>query len=59
MKNNKYHGVYMKLHQVNDKDIIEKLNSVPNKQGYIKEAIRADIFLDKFYDASLKSYICK
>ena len=44
----------MKLHQVNDKDIIEKLNSVHNKQGYIKEAIRADIFLDKLYDVSLK-----
>ena len=28
---------------VNDADVIEKLNSVPNKQGYIKNLIRADI----------------
>lgn len=26
-----------------EKDIIEKLNSVPNKAGYIKALIRADI----------------
>lgn len=27
----------------NDKDIIKKLESVPNKAGYIKTLIRADI----------------
>lgn len=27
----------------NDSDIAEKLASVPNKNGYIKELIRADI----------------
>ena len=26
-----------------DADILEKLDSVPNKQGYIKDLIRADI----------------
>lgn len=26
-----------------DADILEKLDSVPNKQGYLKELIRADI----------------
>ena len=43
---------YHKAHTVNvnirlmkntEKDIIEKLNSVPNKAGYIKALIRADI----------------
>lgn len=33
----------MKLNKKWDKEIIEKLNSVDNKQGYIKELIRADI----------------
>lgn len=28
-------------------DIIEKLQSVPNKAGYIKQLIRADIAADK------------
>lgn len=35
--------VTMKLNHHKDADILEKLNSVPNKQGYIKELIRADI----------------
>ena len=33
----------LKLHKVNDADIIEKLNSVGNRQGYIKDLIRADV----------------
>ena len=33
----------IKLNADNDKDIIEKLNSVPSIQGYIKELIRKDI----------------
>lgn len=37
------HGVYLKLNINTDKDIIEHLDSLPNKQGYIKELIRADI----------------
>lgn len=43
---------YHKAHTVNvnirlmkntEQDIIQKLNSVPNKAGYIKSLIRADI----------------
>lgn len=35
--------VQMKLMNTTDADIIEKLNSVDNKQGYIKKLIRDDI----------------
>ena len=35
--------VTMKLNNNQDADIIEKLNSVGNKQGYIKQLIRGDI----------------
>lgn len=35
--------VKMKLNRKTDKDILEKLGSVPNKQGYIKELIRRDL----------------
>lgn len=33
----------LKLNQETDKDIIEKLSSVPSMQGYIKQLIRQDI----------------
>lgn len=33
----------LKLNLVTDSDIIEKLSSVESVQGYIKQAIRADI----------------
>lgn len=33
----------MKLNNSTDKDILEKLDLVENKQGYIKNLIRADI----------------
>lgn len=33
----------LKLNKNKDADIIEKLNSLENKQGYIKALIRADI----------------
>ena len=33
----------LKLNLNTDKDVLEKLDSVPNKQGYIKELIRADM----------------
>ena len=53
MKNTKHVGVYLKLNEVNDADIIERLNRVRSavdakatKQGYIKELIRTDIMLD-------------
>lgn len=35
--------VKLKLNKKTDASIIDKLNSVGNKQGYIKELIRADI----------------
>lgn len=35
--------VHLKLNIRTDKDVLEKLDSVPNKQGYIKELIRADL----------------
>ena len=33
----------IKLNKKTDRDIIEKLASVENKQGYLKELIRADM----------------
>lgn len=36
-------GVYLKLNKKHDADVIDKLNSVGNKQGYIKQLIRDDI----------------
>lgn len=33
----------LKLNKKTDADILEKLNKVPNKQGYIKNLIREDI----------------
>lgn len=35
--------VKLKLNINTDKDVIRQLESVPNKQGYIKELIRADL----------------
>lgn len=35
--------IKMKLNYETDKDIIEKLEKVGNKQGYIKELIRKDL----------------
>lgn len=35
--------VTMKLNKNTDADILEKLESVDSKQGYIKELIRADL----------------
>lgn len=40
-------GLYIKLHKTKDKDIIDKLESVESKQGYIKKLIREDIVNDK------------
>lgn len=36
-------GVKLKLNKRSDGDIIERLQMEPNKQGYIKALIRADI----------------
>lgn len=35
--------VHLKLNRRTDGDVLEKLDSVANKQGYIKELIRADL----------------
>lgn len=34
---------HLELHKVNDADIISKLDTVGNKQGFIKSLIRDDI----------------
>lgn len=34
---------HLKLNRNTDWDVIDKLNSVPNMQGYIKKLIRADL----------------
>lgn len=44
----KYHKqmikkAYFDLNRVNDSDIIDWLDRQPNRQGYLKELIRADI----------------
>lgn len=35
--------VHLKLNRRTDWDILEKLSSVPSKQGYIKALIRSDL----------------
>ena len=35
--------IKMKLNMITDADILERLDEVDNKQGYIKELIRRDI----------------
>ena len=35
--------VYIKLNKNTDKDILDYLGNIPNKQGYIKELIRKDM----------------
>lgn len=35
--------VNLKLNRTTDKDILDKLQAVENKQGYIKDLIRLDI----------------
>lgn len=34
---------HLEMHKENDADIIRKLETLENKQGYIKELIRRDI----------------
>ena len=36
-------GLYLTLNKKTDADILEKLDAVGNKQGYIKSLIRMDI----------------
>lgn len=35
--------IHLKLNKKTDADILEKLGTVVNKQGYIKDLVRADI----------------
>jgi hypothetical protein len=35
--------LHLKLNRRTDCDVLEKLDSVPSKQGYIKALIRADL----------------
>lgn len=39
---NNHKGLYIRLHKEHDKQVIEKLALVSNKQGYIKELIKTD-----------------
>ena len=48
MKKTNHTGFYLKLNNESDKQIIERLKSVPNRQGYIKDLIQTDIELDFF-----------
>ena len=48
MKMTQHKGVYLKLNTQADEDIITRLDSQSNKQGYIKDLIRTDIELDVF-----------
>ena len=38
--------LHVKLNHTTDKDILDHLATVPNKQGYIKDLIRKDIDAD-------------
>jgi hypothetical protein len=40
-------SIGFRLMKNTEQDIIQKLDSVPNKAGYIKQLIRADIAKDK------------
>lgn len=44
--------VNIRLHKELDADIIERLNEVHSKQGYIKDLIRADIKKDEMPEES-------
>ena len=35
--------ITLKLNTTTDKDVLDRLDEVPNRQGYIKELVRADI----------------
>lgn len=45
--NMRVYGVYLKLNEETDGDIIDKLESVDKKQSYIKDLIRKDLFFEK------------
>ena len=43
---NNHIGFYLKFHKEKDKDMINKLQSVQNKQGYIKGLINKDLYIN-------------
>lgn len=43
-------GFYLKLNKEKDSDIISWMDGQKNKQGYIKDLIRADILADNSID---------
>lgn len=43
MRTNNAKGIYLKLNKVKDADILEALEGLGNKQGYIKALIRQDL----------------
>ena len=48
MKRTEHTGIYLKLNNAADADIIQRLQHQKNRQGYIKNLIRTDIDLDIF-----------
>ena len=38
-----YKAYTFRFHKTNEADVIERLESQPNKQGYLKELIRKDL----------------
>lgn len=48
-------GVYLKLNINTDADILEKLGTVENVQGYIKNLIRADSVHESVHDTVEKA----
>ena len=51
--------IQLKLNKKTDADILEKLDSVGNKQGYIKTLIRDDIQEEKRSSISTEEYTGK
>lgn len=52
-------GIYLKFNQGTDSDILEKLASVANRQGYIKQLIREDIKQSKLRSENVMNYRIK
>ena len=45
----KYKGIFLKLNTVSDLPVLNKLQQIKNKQGYIKHLINEDTFIYKKY----------
>lgn len=58
--------ITMRLNKYTDRDVLQFLKSLPNKQGYIKELVRADMKLkgidiphpSKKEEAKYEEYLC-